>query len=175
MLLGCAATARAALLHAPPAAFCLHSCSCWQSCWLGMFLPVVYWVTPASVVSELTELCHGGFQRDWLLLTAKSQWGGLGHWWFFVHSQWNWEYFLLTSSLEPVLMVFWFVFQINSAVLKEDLKRMVESFYAALFGYDEVRWLFSGNVQQVDHLIPEHRIVQMGKTFTVHFFGEILC
>lgn len=43
-------------------------------------------------------------------------------------------------------------FQINSTVLKEDLKRMVESFYAALFGYDEVRRLFSGHVQQVDHL-----------------------
>lgn len=29
------------------------------------------------------------------------------------------------------------VMGINSAVLKEDLKRMVENFYAALFGYDE--------------------------------------
>lgn len=81
---------------------------------------------------------------------------------------------IFSSSVEPVLMVFWFVLQINSAVLKEDLKRMVENFYAALFGYDEVRRLFSGNVQQVDLLIPEHRIVQMGKTLTVHFFQEVL-
>lgn len=134
----------------------------------GMLLPVVSWVTPTSAVSELMELCPRRFQRDWLLLAAKAQSGGLGHCCFFVHSQWNWEYFLLTSSLKK------FVFQINSTILKEDLKRMAENFYAALFGYDEVRRLFSGNVQQVEHLIPEHRVVQVRKTFTAHFFGEIL-
>lgn len=72
-------------------------------------------------------------------------------------------------------MVFWFIFQINSVVLKEDLRSMVENFYAALFGYDEVRWIFSGNVQeQIDHLIHEHRVLQMGKTFALHIFGEML-
>lgn len=73
-------------------------------------------------------------------------------------------------------MAFCFIFQINSVVLKEDLRSMVENFYAALFGYDEVRRVFSENVrEQIDYLINEHRILQMGKTFAVHIFGEMLC
>lgn len=62
-------------------------------------------------------------------------------------------------------MVFCFIFQINSVVLKEDMRSMVENFYAALFGYDEVRRMLLENAQeQIDHLIHEH-ILQMGKTF----------
>lgn len=80
---------------------------------------------------------------------------------------------IFSSPPPQSLYCFLGFFQINSTVLKEDLKRMVENFYAALFGYDEVRRLFSGDVQQADHLIPEHRTVQMGKTFTVHFFEEL--
>lgn len=73
--------------------------------------------------------------------------------------------FSIIFSLEPIQMVFWFIFQINSVVLKEDLRSMVENFYAALFGYDEVRRMFSENVQeQVDCLIHEHRILHMGKS-----------
>lgn len=45
-------------------------------------------------------------------------------------------------------MCFCFIFQINSVVLKQDLRSMVENFYAALFGYDEVRRMFSENVQE---------------------------
>lgn len=72
-------------------------------------------------------------------------------------------------------MVFWFIFQINSVVLKEDMRSMVENFYAALFGYDEVRRVFLENVrEQIDHLIHEHRIFQMNDAFAVHMFGEIL-
>lgn len=47
------------------------------------------------------------------------------------------------TSLDPLQKVFCFIFQINSVVLKEDLRSMVENFYAALFGYDEVRRMFS--------------------------------
>lgn len=72
-------------------------------------------------------------------------------------------------------MVFWFVFQINSVVLKEDLRSMVENFYAALFGYDEVRRMFSEDVQeQVDHVIREHRMLQMGGKFAARICGEML-
>jgi len=68
-----------------------------------------------------------------------------------------------------------FFFQINSVILKEDLRTMVENFYAALFGYDEVRRMFSENVQeQIDHPIHQHRILQMGRTFAVHISGEML-
>lgn len=53
---------------------------------------------------------------------------------------------------------------------------MVENFYAALFGYDEVRTMFSEDVQeQVDLRINEQRVLHMGKTFALHIFGEMLC
>lgn len=42
----------------------------------GMFLAVVCWVTPPSAVSGLTELCHGGFQRDLTPACSQVGWAG---------------------------------------------------------------------------------------------------
>lgn len=136
----------------------------------GMFLAVVCWVTPTS---ELKELCHGGFTERLTFVCSQISVGWAGALVVLCPLTVKLGVFYPLLFLRACTNGFLVCLQINSTVLKEDLKRMVENFYAALFGYDEVRRLFSGNVQ-IDHLIPEHRVVQMSKTFTVHFFEEIL-